>query len=237
MTATWIAPVRPADHAEHSLVEAVLDGTFPPGSELPGERQLAIRLGVTRPTLREALQRLERDGWVTVRQGRRTVVNHFWQEGGLNVLGALVEHSRHLSTDFVEHLLEIRLYLAPPYIAAAVACVPDEVAALVARHRDLPDRAEAFATFDWDVHRRLSIASGNPIFTLILNGFAGFYERLASIYFALSEARDRSRRFYSDLETAARANDRDAAERVSREVMEDSIELWRSAGSATLTVP
>jgi len=237
MTATWVAPVRPADHAEYSLVEAILDGTFPPGSELPGERQLAIRLGVTRPTLREALQRLERDGWVTVRQGRRTAVNRFWQEGGLNVLGALVEHSRHLSSEFVENLLEVRLHLAPAYMAAAVERVPEQVGAIVARYRDLPDRAEAFATFDWDVHRRLSIASGNPIFTLILNGFAGFYERLAGVYFALSEARDRSRRFYSDLETAARDKDGDAAELVSREVMQESIELWRRSGGATMTVP
>ncbi|NIA26073.1 MAG: fatty acid metabolism transcriptional regulator FadR [Gammaproteobacteria bacterium] len=236
MTTTWTTPVRPAHHAEYSLVEAVLDGTFPPGFKLPAERRLAEQLGVTRPTLREALQRLERDGWITVRQGKQTVVNDFWKEGGLNVLGTLVEHSDHLNADFVENLLEIRLYLAPRYIAASVERIPDEVVSIVGRYRDLPDLPEAFATFDWDLHRSLSIGSGNPIFTLILNGFAGFYERLAEIYFSVPETRERSRRFYYDLEAAARREDSDTAQRVSHDVMEDSIVLWRNTGAAALTI-
>lgn len=50
--------IRPSEHAESALVTAILDGEFPPGSALPGERVLAGQLGVTRPTLREAIQRL-----------------------------------------------------------------------------------------------------------------------------------------------------------------------------------
>ena len=73
----WSAPQRPNAYAEHSLIAAILDGTFPPGSTLPGERMLAVELGVTRPTLREAIQRLARDGWLTVRQGKATVVQRF----------------------------------------------------------------------------------------------------------------------------------------------------------------
>ena len=60
----WLAPARPRAHAESVLLAAILDGTFPPGTTLPGERTLAAQLGVTRPTLREALQRLARDGWL-----------------------------------------------------------------------------------------------------------------------------------------------------------------------------
>ncbi len=71
--------VRPSEHAESALVDAILDGEFPPGSVLPGERSLATQLGVTRPTLREAIQRLARDGWLTVAHGKPTVVNNFWQ--------------------------------------------------------------------------------------------------------------------------------------------------------------
>ena len=86
----WSAPQRPAAHAEQSLVSAILDGTYPPGSTLPGERELARQLGVTRPTLRETLQRLECEGWMTIRQGKSTRVNDIWREGGLTVLSALV---------------------------------------------------------------------------------------------------------------------------------------------------
>ena len=53
----WSAPQKPSAYAEHSLTAAILDGTFPPGSTLPGERVLAVDLGVTRPTLRERIHR------------------------------------------------------------------------------------------------------------------------------------------------------------------------------------
>lgn len=44
-------------------------GPFPPGSRLPSERELAAQLGVSRPSLREALIALEIDGSVEIRMG------------------------------------------------------------------------------------------------------------------------------------------------------------------------
>jgi DNA-binding GntR family transcriptional regulator len=54
----WTTAPKPADLAENRLLDAILDGSFPINSNLPPERDLATQLGVTRPTLREALQRL-----------------------------------------------------------------------------------------------------------------------------------------------------------------------------------
>lgn len=42
---------------------------FPPGSRLPAERDLAKQMGVSRPSVREALIALEVEGWVEVRTG------------------------------------------------------------------------------------------------------------------------------------------------------------------------
>lgn len=225
----WSAPQRPNIYAEQSLIAAILDGTFPPGSTLPGERQLAADLGVTRPTLREAIQRLARDGWLLVRQGKPTLVNNFWRDGGLNVLGALTQHSQHLPPNFVTQLLEVRLQLAPAYTRAAIAREAAEIAAFLAGYTSLPDAPVSFATFDWELQRRLTITSGNPIYTLILNGFADFYVELAQVYFATAEARERSRHFYAHLLAAAEARDAAAAERLSREAMHESIALWQQA--------
>lgn len=54
-----------ADHVR----ELVLNGTFPPGSALPAERELAEIIGVSRPSIREALIALEVMGLVESRQG------------------------------------------------------------------------------------------------------------------------------------------------------------------------
>lgn len=51
------------------LRSAILAGDYRPGDRLPAERDLAHILGVSRPSVREALIALEVDGWVEVRTG------------------------------------------------------------------------------------------------------------------------------------------------------------------------
>ena len=51
-------------------LRALIDsGEFPVGSRLPSERELALQLGISRPTVREALIALEVDGRVRIRVG------------------------------------------------------------------------------------------------------------------------------------------------------------------------
>jgi GntR family negative regulator for fad regulon and positive regulator of fabA len=230
----WEAPLRPAALTEARLIEAILNGHFPIDSTLPAERELASQLGVTRPTLREALQRLARDGWIEIHQGRPTRVRNYWQEGNLGVLGAIARHKNYVPPDFVPNLLSVRLLLAPAYTQMAVENLPATVAELLAGYTDLADTPRAFAEADWELHRRLTIASGNPVFTLILNGFTDLYLNMAMIYFALPQARAHSRAFYHDLHAAAKAHDPLAAEAVTRRVMQDTIDLWQAAATPSL---
>jgi GntR family transcriptional regulator len=57
-----MAQVAQDTYAE--LLQAMGRGEYPPASRLPGERDLAVRLGVSRVTLRRALARLEDEGRV-----------------------------------------------------------------------------------------------------------------------------------------------------------------------------
>ncbi|OIJ62677.1 GntR family transcriptional regulator [Streptomyces mangrovisoli] len=52
-------------HVARQLLDALRDGSVPPGERLPGERHLADRFGVSRETVRQALDVLRRDGLVT----------------------------------------------------------------------------------------------------------------------------------------------------------------------------
>jgi DNA-binding FadR family transcriptional regulator len=47
----------------------ILAGEFPAGTRLPAERDLSLQLGVSRPSLREALIALEVQGFIEVRMG------------------------------------------------------------------------------------------------------------------------------------------------------------------------
>lgn len=218
---------RSTDHVENKLIKSVLDGVFPPGSCLPPERELAASLGVARPTLREALRRLERDGWFTVRKGMPTAVNDVWQQGNLNTLANIVHNSDRFTEGFIIYLLEIRSALAPSFVKEAVARNPVKVVAALADSDILEDSAYALAAFDWSLQKTLAYLSGNPIYLLLLNSFNNVYMKLAHEYFKSDENRRISRRFYKQLLAAAMAVDPAAAARATGEAMTESIALWK----------
>ena len=64
-----IEPQRLYRQISEQLRRLILAGEYPPGSRLPPERELATQLGVSRPSLREALIALEVEGYVEVRMG------------------------------------------------------------------------------------------------------------------------------------------------------------------------
>ncbi|APG61546.1 GntR family transcriptional regulator [Sphingorhabdus lutea] len=72
-----------------TIVEKILslihEGIFPPGSRLPGERELAERFGVSRVTIREAEIALEALGHIIIKTGSGAYV----QDLGENSPGAL----------------------------------------------------------------------------------------------------------------------------------------------------
>jgi GntR family transcriptional repressor for pyruvate dehydrogenase complex len=65
---------RISDAVAASLERRILEGSLKPGDRLPPERELSIELGVSRPSLREAIQKLASKGMVQSRQGGGTYV-------------------------------------------------------------------------------------------------------------------------------------------------------------------
>jgi len=225
----WTAPLKPAVFAEQQLIDAILDGHFPIDSSLPAERELAAQMGVTRPTLREALQRLARDGWIEIQHGKSTRVRNYWQEGNLAVLGSIARQSENLPPEFVPNLLFVRYLLAPTYTRLAIENHPADVLEVLHEHIRVQEAPQDFSAYDWRLHHKLTIASGNPVFTLILNGFRDLYQTMACIYFANQQARMSSRQFYSDLLEATLVKNASGAETITRQVMGDSLALWQLA--------
>lgn len=219
----WQPVQKPAEMAETRLLEAILSGHFPINSNIPGERELAEQIGVTRPTLREALQRLARDGWLDIQQGKPTRVRDYWREGSLAVLSVLAQSPAHQSPDFVVHLLDLRVLIAPTYARQAVQAAPAEIIAALERYVELEDTPSAFARADWDLHALLAFHATNPVFRLLLNGFQSLYLLVGDHYFASPECRQHSRNFYRSLLDCARRGADCDAETLTRHVMEESL--------------
>lgn len=63
-----------AEHAIDQIERLIIEGRLVPGHKLPSERDLGTRLGVSRPTLREAIRALTMMGILESRQGDGTYV-------------------------------------------------------------------------------------------------------------------------------------------------------------------
>ena len=225
----WKSIHKPAQIAEQRLLEAILSGHFAVNSTLPGERDLAAQIGVPRPTLRESLQRLARDGWLDIQHGKPTRVRDYWQEGNMGVLSVLAQMPSQRTSDFVAHLLEIRVLLAPAYTRQAMEQASSEIAALLTKYADIEETPAAFARADWDLHHLLTLRASNPIFRLLLNSFHNLYQVMGERYFVPAENRNRSRAFYAELLACAKRHAYLKAETVTRDVMEESLALWKTS--------
>jgi len=216
----------PAGFAEQYIVESIWNGGFPPGSILPAERELSELIGVTRTTLREVLQRLARDGWLTIKHGKPTKVNDFWDTSSLNILETLAHLDQEGIPDLVDNLMSARTNISAIYIRAAIKNNPEKTIELLSAYTDVEDSGEAFAEFDFTLNRELVIASGNSIYLLILNGFKGLYSRIGTLYFSESKGRDISRQYYQKLIKLAKEGKCDEAIFAVRKYGVDSGKLW-----------
>lgn len=216
----------PAGFAEQYIVESIWNGGFPPGSILPAERELSELIGVTRTTLREVLQRLARDGWLTIQHGKPTKVNNFWETSSLNILETLAQLDQEGIPDLVDNLLSARTNISAIYIRGAIKNNPEKTIENLKGYLTIEDTSEAFSQFDYQLNKDLVVASGNSIYLLILNGLSGLYSRIGTLYFAHPRGREISRAYYQALIELAQANEFDRAILAVRKYGIDSGALW-----------
>jgi len=216
----------PAGFAEQYIVESIWNGGFPPGSILPAERELSELIGVTRTTLREVLQRLARDGWLTIQHGKPTKVNNFWETSSLNILETLAQLDQDGIPDLVDNLLSARTNISAIYVRGALKNNPEKAIACLQAYEEIEDTGEAFAQFDYELNKELVVASGNSIYLLILNGFRGLYSRIGRLYFTHPKGREISREYYQTLIELAKENKFDESIMAVRKYGVESGKLW-----------
>ena len=102
MTFSKVKQERLSDAIVRQLENLILEGVLRPGERLPPERELAAQLQVSRPSVREALQRLEAAGLVESRHGGGTFVRNAFAETLTDPLADLFQRHPEAAVDFVE---------------------------------------------------------------------------------------------------------------------------------------
>ncbi len=97
-----IKPKKIATQIAEQIRTSILAGEFRPGDKLPPERELAELFGVSRPSVREALNTLAAAGMVESYQGGGTVVKSLVESSSGPPLSELIKVERERALDVIE---------------------------------------------------------------------------------------------------------------------------------------
>lgn len=168
-----------SDQVFDQVLGEVMDGGLAAGEQLPSERQLAEVLGVSRPAVREALQRMTQARLVEVRHGGGATVRDFRRYGGLDLLPHLLTRGDSVDPAVARSVVEARTSVGPgiaalaaqrggPAAGSALAEVVDRLAATTD-----PTTWQELALEFWDV---VVDAADSIVFRLMFNGLRAAYE-------------------------------------------------------------
>jgi GntR family transcriptional repressor for pyruvate dehydrogenase complex len=169
--AAAIAPIRKTRLAEDiadRIRIMIVDGTFPPGEPLPGERVLAERFGVSRGSIRDAFRMLEMIGLLEMRHGQGTFPRELSVERLVTPLASVLTNRRDLEGE----LMDVRRMFEPAIARVAAARLSDEDLAGLRRILDAQRRkvksGQSAIVEDTAFHAALARATGNTVVVRIM---------------------------------------------------------------------
>jgi GntR family transcriptional repressor for pyruvate dehydrogenase complex len=156
------------------IEESVLNGSLKPGDQLPAERDLAQRLGVSRTAVREAVKTLREKGLVEAYSGRGTFVTDGTSQAARQSFDLMVKIGQQEGSP---HLAELRLILEPGIAALAAERVKDEDLAAMREAVAVMERSqkdpEAYIEADLDFHLALAETAANPLILSLIDSIVG----------------------------------------------------------------
>lgn len=184
---TLFKPIRPKKISEEIVGQIKLlisEGQLKPGERIPSERDLAVQLSVSRPSVREAIMMLEAMGLLEARQGGGTYVRSLTEKTLASPLTEMVSKDPKLLSD----LLEVR---------TGLECLSASLAATRATDEDIKsigsyiEEMRSSIKDGWDpevdfqYHYAIATATHNTIHLHILNTVHNLF--LAAIEVALQK--------------------------------------------------
>lgn len=171
---------RAADTVVRRLEALILEGALRSGDRLPAERDLAKRLDVSRPVLRDALKRLEAAGLVVGRQGEGTFVADLVAPAFAPPLAGLLARDGRAGRDVLEFRRAFEGWAAETAAARATADDRAMLSRLVAAMGEAHAAADGRREAELDVELHMTIAEathnvvalhvGHALYRLLVDG-------------------------------------------------------------------
>lgn len=203
-----------SDQLYGQILEQIVSGSLGEGERLPTEKQLSELFGVSRPVVRQALQRLGADGLVQARQGAGTFVKS-------RPATRLTEFAEGQDVAALLRCIEARLPLEGAAAKlAAERRSPEQFARIAAAHAAFQAEAEAGTLrpeTDLAFHAAVAAATGNEFFPALLQDLHATLTRFMRVALSLTRtgSKERARRVadeHAQILHAIQAQDGDGAQ-------------------------
>lgn len=154
-----------ADEAVRQIEFLLLDGVLSSGDRLPAERELAERLDISRPVLRDALKELESRGLIESRHGGGTFVADLIGQVFSKPVAELVARHERSTRDYLEYRRELEGFAAAMAAQRATAADRERLMAIGAAMKSAHEHGDSQGEVDGDIdlHNAVGEAAHNVI--------------------------------------------------------------------------
>jgi GntR family transcriptional repressor for pyruvate dehydrogenase complex len=229
--------LRLSDVIARQLEQMIVEGRLRPGEGLPSERELAKQIGVSRPSLREALSELRSRGLIAPARNGGAVVTELTKATVTDPLSQMLERHPSAIRDLIEMRVVIEAHAAS---LAAVRATPADLdkleAALEAQTQGRSKNIGTLAKRDLDFHQAVAEASHNIALVHTTHGLSNlikvFVQRGYQIILSSADAKEGRadvERQHLDILKAIRSRDAEAARQAAYAHVRLTENIWTTA--------
>jgi len=212
------------------IEESIVKGDLKTGDQLPAERDLAQRFGVSRTAVREAVKALREKGLVEAYSGRGTFITDGTRQAVRQSLDLM---SRMGQQEGSRHLAEVRAILEPEIAALAALRIQEPELATMREAVAVMDKAgqdpDAYIEADLDFHLALAEGASNPLILSLIDSIVGLLREQRLRIFKVSGGPERGQAHHKKILEAVERRDAEKA----REAMRSHLEQVRDDGQST----
>ncbi|MCX7678895.1 MAG: FadR family transcriptional regulator [Spirochaetes bacterium] len=205
--------------------ELILSGKLTIGQKLPSERELAKKLGVSRPVVHEGMVELASRGLVTLKPRVGTIINDFRTQGSISLLISLLNyHKGELDPKLLQSILQLRMFMEIEFARlAAINRTKEQLEILqkinkeefLTRETDY----EKITELDFEYHLHIAIATDNMVYPLLMNSFKPVYTNLSGLFFKHTSEARKVHQFHRELNVAIEKKNATAAKAIMKSML------------------
>ena len=187
--------IRTYEQVMAQIEQRILDGRLKAGDKLPSERELAQSLGVSRPSLREAMRVLEALGLVDIRVGGGpdggAVLVQSPGAGMVNLLKLQIALAHFSWEDVLETRLTLEVWSVEEAAYRANEDDHRELAAILDRMDDPSIDSAEFNRLDAAFHVRIAESTGNALTAHFMGSLrTAIHRQMVEVYAGLDDWRE-----------------------------------------------